>query len=140
MTLPSQPLPTISEANSAADPKVRAALSELQSILSGNVDLTNIATALLQMATGGDRKVNVGTSATASFAGTNQANGSFAHGLGSTPTFWVASFATVSVSGFNRIIVASETGKDVTNVTFVAGTIDAIGLPGAVNFSWMAVA
>lgn len=43
MSLPTQPLPTIGAANSTEDPKVRNALQELQTILGGNVDASNLA-------------------------------------------------------------------------------------------------
>lgn len=42
MAIPSQSLPTIGLPNSTEDPKIRAALSELQSILTGNVDRSNL--------------------------------------------------------------------------------------------------
>jgi hypothetical protein len=43
MGVPSQPLPTIGQPNSTEDAKVRSALSELQSILTANVDAANLA-------------------------------------------------------------------------------------------------
>lgn len=43
MGVPSQPLPNIGQPNSTEDAKVRSALSELQTILTGNVDIGNLA-------------------------------------------------------------------------------------------------
>lgn len=43
MTLSSQPLPTIGQPNSTEDSKVRSVLSELQGIVNGNLDTSNIA-------------------------------------------------------------------------------------------------
>lgn len=45
MTIPTQPLPTVGQPNSTEDPKVRSALSELQTILTAGVDTTNLAAA-----------------------------------------------------------------------------------------------
>lgn len=42
MPVPSQPLPTIGVSNITEDPKILAALQEIQSILNGNVDATNL--------------------------------------------------------------------------------------------------
>lgn len=43
MPIPSQPLPTVGQPSSTEDPKVRSALSELQTILTAGVDSTNMA-------------------------------------------------------------------------------------------------
>lgn len=48
MGVPNQPLPTIGQPNSTEDSKVRSALSELQTILGGNIDATNLATVIAQ--------------------------------------------------------------------------------------------
>lgn len=67
MSQPSQPLPTLGQPNSTEDPKIRSALSELQTILISNVDETNLTTVLLQrlgLTTGaqvGRGKVNIVT-------------------------------------------------------------------------------
>lgn len=42
MTIPTQPLPTVGQPNSTEDPKVRSALSELQTILTAGIDSTNL--------------------------------------------------------------------------------------------------
>lgn len=47
MGVPSQALPTIGQPNSTEDAKVRSALSELQTILTGNVDAANITNATI---------------------------------------------------------------------------------------------
>lgn len=46
MSVPSKPLPVLGESTLTEDPKTRDVLAELQTILSGNVDLTNIAAAV----------------------------------------------------------------------------------------------
>lgn len=48
MAIPVQPLPTIGSPNSSEDPKIRSALSELQTVLTGGTDVTNLSTATLQ--------------------------------------------------------------------------------------------
>ena len=45
MTLSTQPLPSIGAANATEDPKVRSLLSELQGIVNGGIDSTNLAAA-----------------------------------------------------------------------------------------------
>jgi hypothetical protein len=52
MTQSTQPLPTIGGSNSTEDPKVRSLLAELQGILNGQVDGSNLTGGALQVANG----------------------------------------------------------------------------------------
>lgn len=47
MTLSSQPLPTLGQPNATEDPKVRSLLSEIQGIVNGNIDASNLASTVL---------------------------------------------------------------------------------------------
>jgi hypothetical protein len=79
MTLSSQPLPALGQPNSTEDSKIRSLLSELQGIVNGGIDSSNItdgsiaevdlASALaarLGVGTGGRGKTNIATSQTTS--------------------------------------------------------------------------
>ncbi|UTI65603.1 hypothetical protein NBH00_05180 [Paraconexibacter antarcticus] len=52
MTLSTQPLPTLGASNSTEDPKVRSLLSELQNILNGGLDGTNLTGGNLNVSSG----------------------------------------------------------------------------------------
>lgn len=49
MAIPTQSLPTIGQPNTSEDPKIRSCLSELQSVLTGATDVTNLSTTTLQL-------------------------------------------------------------------------------------------
>lgn len=57
MGIPIQPLPTIGQPNSTEDAKVRSALSEAQTILTGNVDSSNLAPNAVTLAKIADNSV-----------------------------------------------------------------------------------
>lgn len=80
MGVPSQSLPTVGQPNSTEDAKVRSALSELQTILTGNVDASNLAAGAVTFAKlgalGNSRIVAVGAGA-GTLAGTVIATTSF---------------------------------------------------------------
>lgn len=100
---------------------------------------TDALNTFLKLALGADRKVNMGTGVTPSFAGNPGANGSFAHGLGVTPMWWGATFQQVTVGGIGRIIAYADNGRDATTINYTARTIDEAAIPGQVNFVWAAI-
>lgn len=82
MAIPTQPLPTIGQPNTSEDPKVRSALSELQTVLTGGTDVTNLSTGTLQLLglTNGSQ-IGRGKSIIA----TSESRGIFAFGALATP-------------------------------------------------------
>lgn len=100
---------------------------------------TDALNTFLKLLSAADRKVNMGTGVTPSFAGNPGANGSFAHGLGVTPMWWTAMFQQITVGGVGRIIVAADNGRNATTINYTARTIDEAAIPGQVNFVWAAI-
>lgn len=90
MTLSSQPLPSIGAANSTEDPKIRSLLSELQGILNGNIDASNLAVAAgvteAQLAAALATRLGLGTAGRGkSIIATSEVRTNTAYGTMTTP-------------------------------------------------------
>jgi hypothetical protein len=160
MGVPSQPLPTVGQPNSTEDAKVRAALSEIQTILTANVDANNlaagavtqtklataVANGYLKLLTSADRKLAFGVATIGTFGGGRTiSSGNIPHGLGTTPTwfFGCCGYApsTNTSSGVNEAVAASPGAADATNISFVlgiSGTATCTTGPGPLI--WLAIA
>jgi hypothetical protein len=126
MGVPSQALPTVGQPNSTEDSKVRSCLSELQTILNGNVDPSNISSAtvqtFLQLLSTGTHKIAFGKVAVPpGFGGGRQVTSTIAHGLSTTPAWAIVSgsyvgSADLTPSGSDQAVVTAITSVDATNI------------------------
>lgn len=146
MGVPIQAVPVINNANATEDPKIRSCLVELQAILSGGVDSSNIQDgtiakvdlassalqAFLQLTTPAVLKLAHG-SATMPFAGVlADTTVTVAHGMSGTPTRVFAMY-NMNIATGPTIFWASADG---TNIVFRGHTS---GGDPSMAFSWVAL-
>ena len=122
MTLPSQPLPTVGQPNSSEDPKVRSCISEIQTILSGNIGEENLSATLLGQ---------IGTEKGASIINTSQGTNSTTFTTLSTPdrvTITVAATSILYVS-FRADVVMNNASSLARTSIYVGGS-QGVGVDG----------
>lgn len=129
--------------------QVDAELNQIVGLTSGNLDLTNVATALknafLKLAVAADRKIAFGLDANApagaSWGISPETTGVIAHGLGATPSYvFLTAGTAVSTASGASVVAASVVSVDGTNINYKLRTVDGgnCNFP-AVKLYWAAV-
>lgn len=145
MSIINPTMPTIGAPRGSEEIDVRSALVALLADYNGNIDLSNILTPLLYLAAGADRKVNLGTFVTAAFDSTanmSRVTGSFAHGLGSSPTVVLGTCGSIADSahgGVENAVTFSPVSWDATNVNYVC-TLGGGTANNSTDVYWVAIA
>lgn len=168
MSLLNLQIPVSGQPNSTEDPKIASDLSAIQGVINGGIDASNITAAslvgsliaastitpdkltsgsgsspFLKLATAADKKIAFGAVTAASFGGANMVSGSFAHGLGSTPTIGIGMASPVAsqANGGNPVpVICSFSGYDATNVNYQLRVGDGGNSNFAANIIWLAIA
>lgn len=90
--------------------------------------------------TGNTGRMTWGSFSTPGFGGTGQLNGTFAHGLGVTPSIVIFTGAAIATfAGTDSPVTVSEYGRDATNISWLARIDNGSVSNNAIVIYWVAI-
>lgn len=155
MTAPVQALPSIGSPNSTEDVKVRSCLSEIQTIINGNIDaanvtngslgLTDLSTAAgntwVKLASAANVKVIYGLTATGGFGGSASLEGSVSFGttFGSNPVVLLITGIIATFAAETSAIAISTNAVTTTGCTWKARIANQSPSNNSTSLWWLAI-
>lgn len=146
MTQLNYQLPILTNPNSSEDPKVHDALQQIQTVVNGQLDSSNVTTATmntwLKLLAAADRKISFGTGSVSWPGATSLVTIEVAHGLGVIPVWANAIVTGGSIA--DGISATNLSLNDATNIAFrlSANTYSPGFQPGAASSTtivWVAI-